>query len=291
MRATIVPLAVLLGFLAVVALEPRALGDEPCPGRPDCNGNNEDDRCDVSCTGGGIFCVGGQPANAACNSGWFPSCGTSGDCNENTVPDECDIAGSTSEDCNANQIPDECEACINEDWEWNSPCVGGLACLDHAEQQDFFGVLLACWCEGDWAVAASWHYLGNDCGPNCPADSDWPGGVSDHALIQASSAVSLCVDGADDGDVCLAPSDCADPGTCEQETELRIEIPTVTILEFVIRTANELSGVDWLKLDLRGNGLGAPEVLETQVLQLDATQGTLTISVSEGGQLKVQSGS
>ncbi|MCH7703107.1 MAG: VCBS repeat-containing protein [Planctomycetes bacterium] len=32
-----------------------------------------------------------------------------GDCNENDVPDECDIAEGTSVDCNANLIPDECE--------------------------------------------------------------------------------------------------------------------------------------------------------------------------------------
>ena len=31
------------------------------------------------------------------------------DCNENTVPDECDIADGTSLDLNGNGIPDECE--------------------------------------------------------------------------------------------------------------------------------------------------------------------------------------
>jgi hypothetical protein len=32
------------------------------------------------------------------------------DCNDNGLPDECDIAGDISEDCNANGIPDECES-------------------------------------------------------------------------------------------------------------------------------------------------------------------------------------
>ncbi|MCK4660438.1 MAG: hypothetical protein KAV82_13020, partial [Phycisphaerae bacterium] len=35
--------------------------------------------------------------------------GTSEDCNSNSVPDECDIAGGTSEDCNTNGVPDECD--------------------------------------------------------------------------------------------------------------------------------------------------------------------------------------
>ena len=31
------------------------------------------------------------------------------DCNDNGVPDDCDIANGTSTDCNANRVPDECE--------------------------------------------------------------------------------------------------------------------------------------------------------------------------------------
>lgn len=39
---------------------------------------------------------------------------TSGDCNGNGVPDECDIADGTSEDENANGIPDECECALGD---------------------------------------------------------------------------------------------------------------------------------------------------------------------------------
>ena len=35
------------------------------------------------------------------------------DCNQNTIPDQCDIASGTSEDCNLNDIPDECEILAN----------------------------------------------------------------------------------------------------------------------------------------------------------------------------------
>jgi hypothetical protein len=39
----------------------------------------------------------------------LPRCGQSEDCNENDIPDECDIDDGTSEDDNNNGVPDECE--------------------------------------------------------------------------------------------------------------------------------------------------------------------------------------
>ncbi len=39
----------------------------------------------------------------------LPGCGESEDCNTNSIPDECDIASGTSPDANSNGIPDECE--------------------------------------------------------------------------------------------------------------------------------------------------------------------------------------
>lgn len=43
-----------------------------------------------------------------CNCDGGPST-YSPDCNDNDVPDECDIADGTSGDCNSNEIPDECD--------------------------------------------------------------------------------------------------------------------------------------------------------------------------------------
>jgi uncharacterized protein YegL len=40
-------------------------------------------------------------------------CLTSADCNNNVLPDECDLAAGTSDDCNFNQVPDECEPDCN----------------------------------------------------------------------------------------------------------------------------------------------------------------------------------
>lgn len=38
-----------------------------------------------------------------------PGCGQSADCQPNGIPDECDIAAGTSQDLNGNGVPDECE--------------------------------------------------------------------------------------------------------------------------------------------------------------------------------------
>ncbi|GJM25741.1 MAG: hypothetical protein DHS20C16_21560 [Phycisphaerae bacterium] len=41
------------------------------------------------------------------------SAGANNDCNENGVPDECDLAGGTSSDCDLSGLPDECEGGCN----------------------------------------------------------------------------------------------------------------------------------------------------------------------------------
>lgn len=47
------------------------------------------------------------------------------DCNTNTIPDECDIAGGTSMDADVNRVPDECEqACVPREYADVFPCEG-----------------------------------------------------------------------------------------------------------------------------------------------------------------------
>ncbi len=58
------------------------------PALIDCNKNGIVDTCDTSCS------------NAGCSS---PDCDTSLDCNNNSVPDECE------RDCNSNNVPDTCD--------------------------------------------------------------------------------------------------------------------------------------------------------------------------------------
>ncbi|MDY7109093.1 MAG: C1 family peptidase, partial [Planctomycetota bacterium] len=62
-------------------------------------------------------------AGADCNENGVPDdCdiadGTSGDCNGNGIPDECDIADGTSQDEDGNGIPDECVCLGDLDGDW-----------------------------------------------------------------------------------------------------------------------------------------------------------------------------
>jgi hypothetical protein len=59
-----------------------------------------------------------DPQQPDCNNNGVPdACDilnqTSPDCNANSIPDECDILNQTSPDCNANNIPDECDIAGN----------------------------------------------------------------------------------------------------------------------------------------------------------------------------------
>lgn len=58
----------------------------------DCNDNGILDVCEVDC---------GNP-----DCGGVPGCGTADDCNNDDVPDDCQLNGN---DCNANTIPDDCD--------------------------------------------------------------------------------------------------------------------------------------------------------------------------------------
>jgi len=67
------------------------------------------------------------------------------DCNENTVPDPCDIAQGTSQDANGNGIPDECEITCDADVNCDgSPDQGDVACMILAIAGD-----VSCFCQGD----------------------------------------------------------------------------------------------------------------------------------------------
>jgi len=63
----------------------------------DCNGNGIDDSADIA-----------QGTSGDCNGNVVPDECEDPDCNGNGVPDTCDIADGTSSDCNSNGIPDEC---------------------------------------------------------------------------------------------------------------------------------------------------------------------------------------
>ena len=96
-------------------------------GLEDCNENGIPDECDLDCTTGGRCNVPGCGLATDCFAegildecsiancpGGDPRCD---DCNENLIPDTCDIDpsdpdgnGQVSADCDENNVPDECQA-------------------------------------------------------------------------------------------------------------------------------------------------------------------------------------
>lgn len=129
-------------------------------GIPDCNCNGVDDSCDVSCSNSGEFCSSGQPANAMCNSGWFPSCGTSADCNLNGIPDECEA------DCDDDGIPDDCEIPSNVLLVDDDAGPGGDG-SSWCEAYDSLQDALAAASSGDEIWVAQGTYPPSDCAPSC----------------------------------------------------------------------------------------------------------------------------
>jgi len=94
--------------------------------------------------------------------------GGPGDCNDNGVPDECDIADGTSEDCNANGVPDECDIA-----DGTSEDTNGNGIPDECESTD-------CNNNGvpddeDIAQGTSQDCDGNGVPDECQADSDGDG--------------------------------------------------------------------------------------------------------------------
>jgi hypothetical protein len=77
------------------------------PGQTDCQPNGIGDVCDVAYCSGEAWCD---------------------DCNDNTVPDGCDIAEGTSDDLNGNGIPDECDANRPDPWPFVE--YGGICTVD-----------------------------------------------------------------------------------------------------------------------------------------------------------------
>ncbi|MBU0716911.1 MAG: M6 family metalloprotease domain-containing protein, partial [Planctomycetes bacterium] len=103
-----------------------------------------------------------------CNDNSIPdeedlASGTSSDCNTNTVPDECDIDQEVSLDCNDTGIPDECELADND--------CNGTGTPDDCDIAA--GVSLDCQPNGS---PDECELSGNDCNANAvPDDCELPG--------------------------------------------------------------------------------------------------------------------
>lgn len=188
MRSVLI--AALIGIPAATLFAAPPPPDCSACGCPDCNNNGVDDRCDVSCSNGGVFCQGGSPVNATCNSGYFPACGSSADCNGNDTPDGCDLASGASCDANLNGVPDECEYQIPGNVRLvddNAPLGGdGLTwCTAFRSLQDALAAATA----GKTLRVAQGTYHPVDCAPSCgPADRTATFNLKNGVTIQGGYA-------------------------------------------------------------------------------------------------------
>ncbi len=90
--------------------------------------------------------------------------GTSADCNSNAVPDECDIAAGSSEDANGNGIPDECESLSDP---------GDLDCDGDVDFDDIDPFVTALGGQGGYEAAyPDCNWLNADCDNDGDVDFD-----------------------------------------------------------------------------------------------------------------------
>lgn len=123
----------------------------------DCNGNQVPDECELAipldhnccetdhgpgCNNPDIEACVCEQFSYCCTSDWASfcvtrvelfGCGTcdeaDNDCNDNQVPDDCDVADGNTGDCNENGIPDECE-CDDGSECTSDSCEPGVGCVN-----------------------------------------------------------------------------------------------------------------------------------------------------------------
>ena len=105
----------------------------------------------------------------------------SSDCNDNGVPDECDIAGETSDDCNENGIPDEC------DMEGHDCCeIGhGTGCSDPAIEACVCAIDPYC-CDVFWDATCAEEVITLGCG-TCETDCNGNGVLDECDVADGTS--------------------------------------------------------------------------------------------------------
>jgi len=89
-------------------------------GGPDCNLSGINDFCEIDCNNNLVpdDCDIDEGSSDDCNLNAIPDecdldTGFSQDCQGNSIPDECDILGGTSTDCSGDNVPDECDPDCN----------------------------------------------------------------------------------------------------------------------------------------------------------------------------------
>lgn len=231
-------LMAVLAFAGIHAAPVFAQRGCACDGVTDCNCNGVDDACDVSCSNSGFYCVGEVPANAMCNSGFHPSCGTSLDCDSNGIPDECQFFQS----------------------DWNHPCAAdpgmSLVCVPQEDAPP-----LECRCEADFETAANW----TGGAPNTCTD--------EVQIVHSNAAVGFCDGGSSPGSICIATVDCSGGGTCILEEWMEVDLTTADTNPRLVIKADITAGVtDSLVIIFTGATATFGEI------ELDGANGPITFS-------------
>jgi hypothetical protein len=72
----------------------------------DCDGDGISDGCELSCSNLNFLETPTELCSQSVLDGDISTCGVEFDCNSNSIPDTCELAGN---DCNNNNVPDECD--------------------------------------------------------------------------------------------------------------------------------------------------------------------------------------
>lgn len=187
------------GWLYAEDWPPQVAG---CPGVTDCNGNLEDDPCDVSCSNNGTYCVDGSPVNGPCSL--FPSCGTSCDADDNDVPDECE---------EPTRIYVDHTVTGGDGTSW---------CLAYDDLQD---ALSGATTGDDIWVASGTYYPGSGRSATFRLKDgvDVYGGFDGTESVLGDRDLPSCTDGdAYEGKPCTANADCGASGTCNNSSNATI---------------------------------------------------------------------
>ena len=191
--------------------------------------------------GGYEISLDGDLVATTMGSGWCCTVDTVGDicpppplgidCNENQIPDECDLAGGTSADCNENNVPDECDIAAGGAYEYEtgslspfrsgSPAEIVLPAPPHAAGD----VTVMAWASADLDDSSEYvdmflngnlvGQLFHGFGRQCPTDRDDDLVLISQALFNAALPGGITIT--------LAPTSAV--GDCSGVVEVRIVYP------------------------------------------------------------------
>ncbi len=133
-----------------------------------------------------------------------------------------------------------------------------------------------CWCEADWDDELNWTCFG--------IASGYPDLPSENARFRHSNT-GYCNGGTRDGDPCSQDSDCPRVSCENFELYLELQLTTESIGGLWIETAATNATDEKLEIRFESKGNSAKTLTTLQVI-LDATNGPITLKISDSATLK-----